>query len=485
MFKTPIRTSPLFDDTSNNFFENIQGDRFNGDVSFISTLRALVAPRMESSDTLYLRFNSSRHSAHDISGTPTGVAVRGICDYFDPNDSGSIYIHSFNHHAQDSNYACLELMKGSFCKTYPGWIRLEKVTEFYQRQFLTMCFINPERKSVAIFVDNMDMRKMHYLQCSIFAFLPWYFDPAKGVSEIEMELINSLREKTHEKYEDVIARIASGYDFRSAKIRKLLSGFETRYEKYERLDVANRIQNILQRITALNEEIGFHLREKNELDIKLLGLDNKISNTSEDSEIMEYFLCNDRLVLISVSDDNMLFGVKTYIEYFDEDMASSAISNKHSYLYHPDGEEGTIPEASVEKLMKAIFIDQILKIRVCAAYEFNLNGSVSPRGAFNFGHEFRDCMPNPHIDGYRCLGNYQLTINELLSVRNYIAALEQCVASAKSLNFGDSVVMDLFSRAIHQVSCTYNNKCIELPDGQLVDPTGAIKWLETQGGLQR
>jgi len=482
MFKTAVTTNALVNDTANNFFQNICGDPYNNDISFVSTLRALVAPRMSAEERLYVKFCRTSYSSSDVGRVSMSEAVKGICEYFYPEDNGSIYIHSFEHTDEDSNVACIKLMENAFCKTYRGWHRLEKVTEFYRKQFETLCFVNPERKSVAIFVNKLDMRKMHYLQCSIFAFLPWYFDPEKGVSEIEMELINSLRERTSNKYEDVIARIANQYDFRTAKIRQMLSGFETRYERIECDNVRAQIERTIGSIESLNSQIGQHLRNKNELEIKLLGLERKMQLSGEDSEIMEYFLCNNRLIPLRVTDTNLLFGVITYIEYFDEDMAMSAINNRNSYLYAPDGRSCNryIPAESMEKLMKAIFIDQKLKIKVCAVYQFDLNGDVSGIRHYQYGHEFHDCMPNPHIDGYHCLGNYQTAINRLLSDRNYIGAIEQCIASAKSLNFGDSTVMNLFARAIYKIDCSYNNKCIELPDGKVVDPKGAIAWLEEQ-----
>lgn len=481
MFKTAIITNPLVNDAANSFFGNIQGSSYGGDISFLATLRALVHPRMGEEDSLLLGFGDSAYTAGDVATHAARSVIKAICPNSTERRDNYIYIHSFRNHQED-NYACLELVKRDFCNVYTEWHRLEKVTEFYKKQFLTTCFINPERKSVIIFVDNLDVRKMHYLQCSIFAFLPWYFDPEKGVSEVEMELITSLREKTPDKYNDVMEKIASQYDFRTARIRQLLSGFETRFEKIEARDVKRRIQDRREAINYLNEQIGDNLREKHELEIKLLGLEARIANTTEESEIMEYFLCNDKLVLLEVTDNAMLFGVKTYIEYFDEDMAEAAINNKNSYLYHPNSEDGSryIPTASIEKLMRAIFINQTLKIKVCAAYEFRLNGNVDARHDFSFDHEFKDCMPNPHINGYRCMGNYQRTINDLLDNRNYISALEQCVASAKSLNFGDSTVMHLFARAIYNIDCDYNNRCIELPDGKIVNPTEAITWLEEQ-----
>lgn len=64
--------------------------------------------------------------------------------------------------------------------------------------------------------------------------------------------------------------------------------------------------------------------------------------------------------------------------------------------------------------------------------------------------------------------------------RDYIGALEQCVASCKSLNWGDSTVMGTFMNTMWNSDDGYNNRCIELPDGRVVKPAEAIKWLEQQ-----
>lgn len=482
MFKAIINSTPLVSDTANNFFQNIYGDSFQGDVSFVSTLRALVAPRIGKDERVYIHFVSSSYTAEQVGDHPASSMVKVICELFTPSDYGSVYIHNFTNEQAD-NYSCMELMKTTFSKTYKGWHRLEKVTDFFRKQFYVLCFINPELKSVVIFTDKMDMRKMHYLQCSIFAFLPWYFNPEDGVSEDEMALINSLREKTSAKYEAAIEKIAKKYDFRTEKIKQLLAGFETSFEKEECNNVQRQITDIIHTINELNSQIGEYLSAKNNAEIKLLGLEKKIAEGSADSEIMEYFLCNDKLVLFDVTNTKMVFGVKSYLTYFDEGMAESVITNKSSYVYMPNGRRcnNIIPEDKMEKLMREIFIEQNLKVRFCAAYEFDLNGSVQARGGYPFGYEFKECMPNPHIDGYRCMGNYQSTINKLLVSRDYITAIEQCIASSKSLNFGDSTVMKLFMSTLYGISDRgYNNKCIELPDGNIVSPKEAVEWIEKQ-----
>lgn len=485
MFKQVIGSTQLTTDAANSFFQHIHGDSFQYDLSFISTLRALVAPRMKEGDSIALYFRQSNYSANQLSSLSAKNAVREVCYLDQFNDHDRILIHNFCSVSQESNYAWMELMKSTFTSVYKDWHCLDKVTEFFKKTFYVLCFINPETKGVVIFVENMDIRRMHYLQCSIFAFLPWYFDPKLGVSEVEMELIESLRDKTSTKYEDCIAKIAEQYDFRTARIRQLLSGFETKYENVECERIRLKIQNCIQNIDSLNDQIGSYLKTKNESEIYLLGLEAKIANSSEESEIMDYFLRNDKLVLERVTDDSMVFAVKTYLEYFDEDLAERVIKNDASYVYRPNGRgcNNIIPAEDMRMLMTAIFLDQVLHIKFCAAYQFNMNGSVVALSRYAFGADCRDCTPNPHIDRYACLGNYQRAINELLEHHDYIGAIEQCAASCKSLNFSDSPVMQEFMRTMYGISDYWdsiNIKCIELPNGNVVTPVDAINWLKAQ-----
>ena len=482
MFKTAITSTPLTTLAANSFFERITGDTFNNDCSFTSTLRALVYPRMEEDEYLYFRHSSSNYSASQLSAMTTKDAMERLCGNPDYMSSGCITIHNFRNSDEESNTAWMSLFQSSFEDRYKGWHRLDKMTEFYRKSFYTLCFINPELRSVFIFIENLDLKKLHYLQCSVFAFLPWYFDPAKGVSELEMELIKSFREKTHTKYSDCIARIAEAYDFRTGRIRQLLRGFETRFERIECDSVRRQNEDILSKIDNYNAQIANLIKQHNENNIRLLGLETKIaSGGSDDSEIMDYFLSNKRLILESVNDSYMTFVVKDYLIYFDEDMASSMIGNRSSYIYrHPDVDfSRCIPADDMEKLMRAIFIDQTLRIRTCAAYRFSLNGTVSGLSDYSFPCECDTAMPNIHIDGYSCLGNYNSVINNLLVKHDYISALEQCIASCKSLNFADSTVMKTFMRTLYGRG-SRNSRCIELPNGEIADAKEAIEWLKKE-----
>lgn len=484
MFKSVINSTPLVSDAANSFFQNISGDYFQRDATFLSTLRALVAPRIGAGESIYLSFSETNYTAAHVRENSVRAMLDAICEYSNAlsGRTGQIQIHNFTSQSQEDNYACLELVKSSLENYCDGWHRLNKVTDFFRKTFYVLCFINPEKKSVYLFTDRMDVKKMHYLQCSIFAFLPWYFDPTEGVSELEMELINSLREKKSDKYEDCIARIASQYDFRTQRIRNLLSGFETRYERLECEKVQREIQQYINEIERLNNQIGDYLRNKADKEIRLLGLETKIAQEeTEDSEIMEYFLCNNKLVLEQVTNTYMEFACMDYLTYFDEEMAKQMIDNKRSYVYRPNGRmcNNFIKEDDMKKLMYAIFIDQTMRIKMCCAYRLDLNGNVEGLSRYTYGYEFRECTPNTHIDKYSCMGNYSRTINQLLRNHDYIGAIEQCIASCKSINFADSPVMQEFMSRLYGISNdNVNIRCIELPDGKVVTPKEAVEWIK-------
>lgn len=485
MFKNVLETTPLTSEAANAYFESITGYQIFGDSSFVGTLRALVAPRMKEGERVQLCFKQSNYGANVVKDHPAKrvlEAMIGDSPAMYRGNTGIIQIHNCNNVNSSDNARVLEMVKNSYTEHYEGWYALPKVTEFFRKTFNVLCFINPDTRNVMLFTEMLDIRRLHYLQCSIFAFMPWYFDPSVGVTEIEMALIQSLREKTPENYLSCMNAIASQYDFRSGKIRKLLEGFETVFERQELENAQRNIRGVRENIEDLNDRLADYLRQQRDLNNKILGLEMSIQQGGGESEIMEYFLCNKKLVLEERSGTEMTFGVMDYLTYFDEEMAKTMIDNQRSYVYRPNGDDMSryMPRDDMKLLMYALFIDQTVRMRMCSAYHFRMDGTVRALDNHHYGCEYVDCTPNTHIDRYRCLGDHQRTINRLLADRNYIGALEQAVSSCKSLNFGDSPVMNEFMYRLYGARDGINIKCIELPDGKVVKPKEAVAWLKAQ-----
>lgn len=479
MFKQSISSTMLTSDAADIFFPNITGEMYGSDHTFLATLRALVAPRLPEGESVHLSFGRSDYNAAVVSETPAKRMVEMICGNM-YRGNGQIYVHNLANREEANNIANIELLKRQFCEVYAGWQFLDKISVFYQKSFKVVCFINPETKSTALFIEQLNLQKLHYLQMSTLAFLPWYFDAEHGIEEIELEMLKSLRERSSAKWEGYIAEISKRYDFEAGRIKKLLAGFETRFEQRECQRVENNIGNIDREIQSLGVQFAELNKRRKEENIRLLGLKQKIAEGDGSSEIMDYFLCNRKLELVRVDGTKILFIARDHLMYYDENQAKKYINNGRSYIYDNCGSSsGRITAARMKKLMWAIFVDQILKMRFCAAYEFQLDGHVVAQRGYRFGPSCSDYMPNPHIYYHSCMGDYEGKVNTLLARNDYVSAIEQCVASVKSLNFGDHTVMCKFMDVITG-DRDLNNKCIELPDGRIVNPKEAIKWLEEQ-----
>ena len=91
-----------------------------------------------------------------------------------------------------------------------------------------------------------------------------------------------------------------------------------------------------------------------------------------------------------------------------------------------------------------------------------------------FPHESRTYFPNPHIQGFGCIGSYGGLFQVSMQKRDYVGAIDQAVVSARNINFYDSAVIGAFARDFSRTSI----KCLERPDGTLLSPKEAIKELE-------
>lgn len=85
--------------------------------------------------------------------------------------------------------------------------------------------------------------------------------------------------------------------------------------------------------------------------------------------------------------------------------------------------------------------------------------------------------PNQHIQKYNCLGNNAMTIRESMIQRDYIGAIEACVASAKSVNVLEGATCGIMMEKIFSRKA---GRIIEMPDGSARTPLEAVMWLEEQ-----
>lgn len=476
MFKNEISTSPLLNEPANSLMSHIRGDRFMGDCSFVATLRALLYNRVPKDEQIVLKISRSDYSVNDVENTRKRDMVRNICSHNNQiGQRGGFALHYFSNTTLKANQDCMAVIESEFENTYPGYKRLDKITAFYRKAFPVICYLNTELKSIVLFVEQMDYRRFHYLQCAILPMVPWYFDQKAGVSSLEKKLLESLMENQPDNYRDCISEIYETFDFRSEVIRKKLSGFELRFIRDAIASAQSQYTSTTNAIADFNRRLDEELRRLADINFRIAGMQAKLESGDDESEIMEYFLANKNLTLVDSYDSRVDFIVRAKLEYYDPEMAERAINNKNSLLYTRGSR---INKEDRMLLWKAIFMENVISVNVCAAFRLSINGGVSTNGHYSFGEEFNNCMPHPHIDEYNCMGDYVRIINELMQNHDYIMALEQCIASARSLNFADSTVLGHFVSVLMEGDD--RSRCLELPNGSVVKPADAIKWIKEQ-----
>lgn len=473
MFQEAIKTTPLTGNPADTVFSNINGSAFRRDMSFVATLRLALHGRIPDEESVRVFANSVTRSAsryrdsHDIEAA-IGFKVDDI-------SCGQLMINYMDVVANDAERA-MEFIDANFTQSFSGWERMQKVTDLFRASFKISAFFNAEKKSTIVFVERMDMRIWHIIQTAIAGFLPWYFKGEKKENMTEvMELLYSLREKESAKYMECLAKFAGKFDFRTAKIKADLDGFEASALQSRLNAVEQRMNRLMREINDYYREISEKMREKYDLDIQFTGISEKISAGEKPTEIMDMFLSNKNLVLEYVDDSTVTFGVKGYMELYDADALKGAIRNKNSFIYQSRG--SSIDKEDMAKLMSAIFLERKLKLRTCAVYYINLTGAFDGRGGFDYGSEYTGYFPNPHIDRYSCTGDYKRAVYECLENHNYLMAFENAAASARSINFNDAPVMNEFMHRMYNYSGV---GFIEGPDGELMVPARAIAWLKEQ-----
>lgn len=483
MFRSAVNDTPFLGQTPDSVFSRVDGDEFRGDHSFVATLRALVFPRMDEQAPLRFRYREIALSKNDVERNNPDVIMSHILSVSKGNapPENTIRLYNMCGHNADGNTAALDVVEKHFLRFIGGsFTRIERFTEFFRNAFRVLCYIDRTAKTTLVFADNVDLRKFHFLQVAIPVMLPWYFPPEAGMSQQEITLIESLKEKTPDRYLTAMAAAAERYDFRSMKIRNELGNFENRFLEREAEGVQNLLDRYMSSVQSYENEIAGLMRQYYDANIKLMGLRAKIAEGDGTSEIVSYFIRNKNLSLVCVDRSRLTFNCKGYLTYFDEEGVKRYLNNKNSVFYQTGGR---ISDSDIALLMKALFLDQRLRMKFCAQYTFDLSGSVTAASGANYGSEFGDCTPNPHTDRFSCLGNYERAINERLRGHDYIGAIEQCIGSCVSLNFADGTVIGEFMRRICGVSGRrVNIHCIELPDGTVVEPMAAIQWLKEQDG---
>lgn len=357
-----------------------------------------------------------------------------------------------------------------------GWKAIRKVTEFFKNTFQIIALANDELKSSIVIVFSDNIRHYHAAQAAILAWMPYIFNKEDGITEDEAALFASLQNGDYAAYCAALDAIYRNSNIMDKMLERALSGIENR--KFEALircaenDISSHDNDIRDYIDRIQQ----HASAIRELQAKIIGYKTAVDNNSG-NELLDFFKSNKNVRLHDFNNGKVYFDALSYMECWDEAQAERYIENNNSVFYANPPRDRFVSVNEMHRLLTAIFVDCKLRLRFVARYCINEDGNVHGVRNAAFDAVFDDRMPNPHIQGWECLGNYTEILREASRTGNYVMAVQQCITSCGSLNIGDSTVMERFIREFY----TYTKKCVELPDGTTVAPYDAVKYLKSIG----
>lgn len=470
MFSKKIRDTTFTRGAANDIF-TIGGEWYMGDRSFTATLRALLHKRSHGESVSFsVRSYNVRSDYQNLNVFEEYAHV--------PGEGNSLRISNLVW-LQERNefiFAQFDDPQKGFSATHPNYAEAKDLQFFVRNRggLNARFYISRADKDAIILCEELSLPTYHLLQALIPRLFPYYFEDAPLDTE-ELSLLDSLTLRTATEYERILDALSTRIDFRGYAVKKILKDFENSGRRDEVQETRSRIDSLRADVERLGDRYSQCIRQIDELSSLLAGQEMALAAASGDSELIEYFMCNRNIEPVSAEGRSLLFTVKTYLESFDPEQFRVYSRNLHSHLYVGYSYTDRFKDVeSRKRMLEAIFSDEpILRVKMCSNYVLDLRGSSSARRFYEYGKGFEDYVPNPHINQYACLGDYARYINAALQRGDLIGAIEQCIASAKSLNLAESITV----RALMENIFCSTRKIIRLPDGTDVTPDEAFAYL--------
>ena len=339
---------------------------------------------------------------------------------------------------------------------------------------------NPEAKQSVIAMAEISMYQWHTLVAGITAcYAQWSTERGK-YTEHEIKMLRSLADPSMgvDDYMDALEGIASKiFDFQAEAKKFYLDGFEKRAVEGKIRSLRDQAESLMRDIRDYQERLKDYYDRKAGVDALLNAAINGGSDT--ENELMEYFVANKKLFVDSVSDDdNLFYYVGGYIDNFDVEFFERCLENDNSILYrrYDHISPGNITREDYIALMKAVFLDEKIKMKVFSKWKIGTGGYIEAVCEDNPPMQLKDHLPNPHLMYYRCYGSFEPDLMKAARECDYVRAVDISSAENGNVNFNDVTVMEKFIRDI----LTKNTKFLELPDGTAATSTEAIEWLKAQ-----
>lgn len=469
MFSNTIRELSLSGAIADSACPGITASSFNGDVTFVATLRAIMYPRGISVSV----------SEFDISTDDSERLKERLADIA-AGMTGENQICVLNHSVDSDTITGFIQSNGLFRGFVIDEFLSKKMSYFATGEEGAKAvnyLVNEEEKRILILVHNMTVRVWHNIQSVITTAMSWMkFDLDNEEKAMLVALVHP--DKRGGDYIDAVEKLATRCNLQDAAKRYYLDGFENRAVEEEKNRYRHKLESLMEEIRNISNRLADTYAEKARADAVYAGLLN--SGGESRHELMDYFLANRKLHIKDVQDSTCRYFVAGFLDNWDPDNFESVYENRDSCIYdafESSGKQYVKTEDDFRELLKSIFIDETVKVKMCSSWRMSLGGSFSPESHADFPAQLRDYLPNPHLQHHGCMGTFQRELERAANDRNYIYGVDITSYENGNVNWLDSIVAPEF---INDLLNGREKKYFVLPDGSSVDLRGVMEYLNNE-----
>ncbi len=359
-----------------------------------------------------------------------------------------------------------------------GWVSLDTppypVAPFLSKYSETRVFVNEREKRTIIFVKTATDNWIDALCSSIFRILPWRF-PNNVVTDNEKELFTVINKKDANRFKQIVDGICADFDFRAHVTKRTLLGWGDAYRKEQLSSLYKQGESTRQDISAKEEKLAIAYNTLSGILMNIQALERM--QPGNDTALFDFFNNHQQLAIYKVANSltggkDLWYSISDTIEWYSKDEFIRVYENPSSYFYAerlPDG---------VRKIIYEIFANErgVFKTH-CVFILHNLASITVARGCRpdECWHKY---LPHPHLVHHGCLGGNENYINTYMQEGSWDLAIEQTIAAAKNINFGDPIVVKRFMRDVAEYMDTC--KCIIADNGTEMTPREFLAYIEKE-----
>lgn len=459
MITRSIGDVKLASEIAGELIPNITGDKYREDNSWLATMRALLPSRLPEGASASLRLLHME--------TPSKKSRASRIEYYlnDVDTTSPYTITVLNVVPSTEDFAKV-IDAFRFCGI-PDHVFAEAIFNKLhnaERPINVMIYTNHETANTVVIVERLTYGIWHVLQgCMRKVMFKKLFE-AHPCTEDEEKLIQALGGSGDgtATYIALMEKFAERYDLRAAEIRKAVAEMASRARKCRITEMKNKIKEFDSTIESCREAIFNAIAERDQTRAALVGFELGEKEDTTAKTLTDFFLANQRVYMSKAFGDRLTYWVKTHLTYWDEREAASYIASRGSYLYYGMS-ECDAPEEKWAQMLRDIFVDRKVRVRMCAAYRLMIGRSsvgIDIQSEEERPHELGSYLKNPHSMYHNCWGSHLNNVVESLNSHDYVGAISATIAATAQLTIGD-VSTKQFSYWLGQSA----EACIELPDG--------------------